>query len=182
VHARGYYGHIRHNVKAIYQKYLGWYDANPVNLDPLPPVEAGKKFVEYMGGADAILERATKDFAKGEFRFVAQASAIWYSPSPTISPPARCSRILSSNSAMPPKARPGATPICLARRNCGRACRRRRRGRRCRAKRWPPCAPNNYGTCSAFASMAEGEGKHIVLNWSFTDTGETFVLTLENAR
>ncbi|HEX9468727.1 MAG TPA: alkyl sulfatase dimerization domain-containing protein, partial [Bradyrhizobium sp.] len=72
-HGRGYYGHIRHNVKAIYQKYLGWYDANPVNLDPLPPVEGGKKYVEYMGGADAILARAAKDFAKGEFRFVAQA-------------------------------------------------------------------------------------------------------------
>src|SRR6266699_2549215 len=72
-HGRGYYGHIRHNVKAIYQKYLGWYDANPVNLDPLPPVESGKKYVEYMGGADAILARAAKDFAKGEFRFVAQA-------------------------------------------------------------------------------------------------------------
>src|ERR1700742_4130269 len=72
-HGRGYYGHIRHNVKAIYQKYLGWYDAKPVNLDPLPPVESGRKYVEYMGGADAILERAAKDFAKGEFRFVAQA-------------------------------------------------------------------------------------------------------------
>ena len=72
-HARGYYGHIRHNVKAIYQKYLGWYDANPVNLDPLPPVESGKKYVEYMGGAETILARAAKDFAKGEFRFVAQA-------------------------------------------------------------------------------------------------------------
>ena len=57
-HGRGYYGHIRHNVKAIYQKYLGWYDANPVNLDPLPPVESGKKYVEYMGGAEAILARA----------------------------------------------------------------------------------------------------------------------------
>ena len=72
-HGRGYYGHIRHNVKAIYQKYLGWYDANPVHLDPLPPVEAGKKYVEYMGGAAAILDRARKDFAKGEFRFVAEA-------------------------------------------------------------------------------------------------------------
>ena len=59
-HGRGYYGHIRHNVKAIYQKYLGWYDANPVNLDPLPPVESGKKYVEYMGGAEAILSRAAK--------------------------------------------------------------------------------------------------------------------------
>ena len=64
-HGRGYYGHIRHNVKAIYQKYLGWYDANPVNLDPLPPVEAGKKYVEYMGGADAILARAQKGFCQG---------------------------------------------------------------------------------------------------------------------
>ena len=72
-HARGYYGHIRHNVKAIYQKYLGWYDANPVNLDPLPPVQAGIKYVEYMGGSEAILARARTDFAKGEFRFVAQA-------------------------------------------------------------------------------------------------------------
>ena len=60
-------------MKAIYQKYLGWYDANPVNLDPLPPVESGKKYVEYMGGADAILDARGKDFAKGEFRFVAQA-------------------------------------------------------------------------------------------------------------
>jgi alkyl sulfatase BDS1-like metallo-beta-lactamase superfamily hydrolase len=69
---RGYYGHIRHNSKAIYQHYLGWYDANPANLDPLPPVETGRKMVEYMGGAEAILRRARADFAKGEFRFVAQ--------------------------------------------------------------------------------------------------------------
>ncbi|MGV2981508.1 alkyl/aryl-sulfatase [Camelimonas sp. ID_303_24] len=72
-HARGYYGHIRHNVKAIYQKYLGWYDANPATLDPLPPVESGRKFVEYMGGAEAILDKARRDFDRGEFRFVAQA-------------------------------------------------------------------------------------------------------------
>jgi hypothetical protein len=66
-HGRGYYGHIRHNVKAIYQKYLGWYDANPVNLDPLPPVEAGKKYVEYMGGADAILARARRISPRANF-------------------------------------------------------------------------------------------------------------------
>lgn len=69
---RGYYGHIRHNAKAIYQHYLGWYDANPANLDPMPPVETGRKLVEYMGGADAILDRSRADFAKGEYRFVAQ--------------------------------------------------------------------------------------------------------------
>ncbi len=69
---RGYYGHIRHNAKAIYQHYLGWYDANPANLDPLPPVATGLKMVEYMGGAEAILTRARADFDKGEYRFVAQ--------------------------------------------------------------------------------------------------------------
>ena len=71
-HARGYYGHIKHNVKAIYQRYLGWYDANPANLDVLPRVEAGKKYVEYMGGGGALLERAKADFEKGEYRFVVE--------------------------------------------------------------------------------------------------------------
>ncbi len=72
-HARGYYGTVSHNVKAIYQRYLGWYDANPANLNPLPPVERGRKYVEYMGGAGAAIERAREDFAKGEYRFVAEA-------------------------------------------------------------------------------------------------------------
>src|SRR5262249_26000834 len=72
-HARGYYGTVRHNAKAIYQRYLGWYDANPANLDPLPPVERGRKYVEYMGGAAAAIRRAREDFARGEYRFVAEA-------------------------------------------------------------------------------------------------------------
>ena len=71
-HTRGYYGHYRHNVKAIYQRALGWYDGNPAHLDPLPPVASGKKFVAYMGGADQVLAKARKDFAAGEFRFVAE--------------------------------------------------------------------------------------------------------------
>ena len=68
---RDYYGSVRHNVKAIYQKYLGWYDANPAHLDPLPPVEQAKKYIDYMGGADAVVARARKDFATGEYRWVA---------------------------------------------------------------------------------------------------------------
>jgi len=72
-HVRGYYGTISHNVKAIYQRYLGWYDANPANLHPLPPVERGRKYVEYMGGAEAAVRRARADFERGEYRFVAEA-------------------------------------------------------------------------------------------------------------
>jgi alkyl sulfatase BDS1-like metallo-beta-lactamase superfamily hydrolase len=69
---RSYYGTVSHNVKAVYQRYLSWYDGNPCNLHPLPPAPAAKKFVEYMGGATAVIARARADFAKGEFRWVAQ--------------------------------------------------------------------------------------------------------------
>jgi alkyl sulfatase BDS1-like metallo-beta-lactamase superfamily hydrolase len=72
-HVRGYYGTLSHNVKSVYQRYLGWYDANPAHLNPLPPVERGRKYVEYMGGAAAVIERAREDFARGEYRFVAEA-------------------------------------------------------------------------------------------------------------
>ena len=70
--ARGYYGSVNHNVKAVYQRYLSWYDGNPCNLHPLPPAPAARKFVEYMGGAAEVIRRARADFGKGEFRWVAQ--------------------------------------------------------------------------------------------------------------
>jgi alkyl sulfatase BDS1-like metallo-beta-lactamase superfamily hydrolase len=69
---RGYYGTVSHNSKAVFQRYLSWYDGNPANLSPLPPVKAARKYVGYMGGADAVLEKARADFAAGEFRWVAQ--------------------------------------------------------------------------------------------------------------
>ncbi|WP_250450845.1 alkyl sulfatase dimerization domain-containing protein [Caballeronia sp. ATUFL_M2_KS44] len=71
-HARGYYGTVSHNVKAIYQYYLSWYDGNPSNLHALPPEMSGPRYVEYMGGAQAMIERARKDYERGEYRWVAQ--------------------------------------------------------------------------------------------------------------
>jgi alkyl sulfatase BDS1-like metallo-beta-lactamase superfamily hydrolase len=70
---RGYYGSLKHNTRAVYQRYMGFYDANPTTLDQLPPEEAAKKYVEYMGGAAAILQKAKVDFDKGEYRWVAEA-------------------------------------------------------------------------------------------------------------
>ncbi len=69
---RGYYGSVNHNAKAVYNLYLGWFDGNPSTLHPLPPVESSVKYVEYMGGAGAVIERARADFAAGEYRWVAQ--------------------------------------------------------------------------------------------------------------
>lgn len=71
-YTRPYYGTLAHNAKAVYQKYLGWYDANPVNLNPLPPSDTAKKLVEYLGGTDAVLRKARKDFEKGDYQWVAQ--------------------------------------------------------------------------------------------------------------
>lgn len=71
-YTRGYYGTLSHNAKAVYQRYMGWYDANPVHLNPLTPADEGKKMVEYMGGADAALKRAEADMEKGEYQWVAQ--------------------------------------------------------------------------------------------------------------
>ena len=69
---RGYYGSVSHDVKAVYQKYLGWYDSNPANLNPLPPEESAKRYVEFMGGSKAVMKKAKEYYNKGEYRWVAE--------------------------------------------------------------------------------------------------------------
>ena len=71
-YTRPYYGTLAHNAKAVYQKYLGWYDANPVNLNPLPPSDTARKLVEYLGSTELVLCKAKKDYEKGEYQWVAQ--------------------------------------------------------------------------------------------------------------
>ncbi len=66
---RGYYGTYSHNSKAIYQRYLGWYDANPANLNPHPPAERAKLYVEAMGGADRVVAIARAAMASGDYRW-----------------------------------------------------------------------------------------------------------------
>lgn len=69
---RSYYGTISHNVKATYTRYLGWYDGNPANLEPMVPVESAKRYVDFMGGAENVLARARDSFEQGEYRWVAE--------------------------------------------------------------------------------------------------------------
>jgi alkyl sulfatase BDS1-like metallo-beta-lactamase superfamily hydrolase len=180
-HARGYYGHIRHNVKAIYQKYLGWYDANPVNLDPLPPVESGKKYVEYMGGAEAILTRAAKDFANGEFRFVAQAVSHLVFADPDN---AAARAMLADTFEQLGYAAESATW-----RNAYLFGAQELRLGMPKAPARPPMPRETlaalrtaqlWDVLGVRLNGPKAEGKQIVLNWTFTDTSETFVLTLEN--
>jgi alkyl sulfatase BDS1-like metallo-beta-lactamase superfamily hydrolase len=71
-HCREYYGSISHNVKAIYQRYMGWFDGNPAHLWEHPPVERARRYVEFMGGAEAVLEKARRSYEQGDYRWVAE--------------------------------------------------------------------------------------------------------------
>ncbi|QLE85346.1 MBL fold metallo-hydrolase [Shewanella sp. Scap07] len=70
--SRGYYGTAKHNAKAVYQAYLGWYDANPSHLDPLPATQSADKYVQLMGGADKVIAAATQAYQHGDYRWAAQ--------------------------------------------------------------------------------------------------------------
>lgn len=70
-HARGYYGSVSHNVKAIYQRYLGWFDGNPARLWPHPPKPLAERYVAAIGGVDRVVELAQQAYDDGDFRWAA---------------------------------------------------------------------------------------------------------------
>ncbi len=71
-HNRGYYGTMRHNSRAVYQGYLGWYDGNPANLNPLPPSETAKRYVELAGGQETLMQAAQTAFKAADYRWAAE--------------------------------------------------------------------------------------------------------------
>jgi len=180
-YARDYYGTVRHNAKAIYQKYLGWYDGNPAHLDPLPPSDAAKKYVEYIGGFDIALSKARADFDKGDYRWVAeianhlvfadpannearQLAADAYEQLGYLSEAAtwRNSYLFAAhelrNGVPQITARSGVAPDALA------------------------ALPLDtfFDLLAVRLNGLKSVGKSAVLNWVFTDTAQTYVLNLEN--
>lgn len=79
---RGYYGTLRHNSRAIYQRYFGWYDGVPANLDPLPRGEAAERYVALLGGVDAVVSAAQTAFSEGDYRWSAELAqhAVYTAP------------------------------------------------------------------------------------------------------
>ncbi|MDR3597390.1 alkyl sulfatase dimerization domain-containing protein [Clostridium sp.] len=69
-----FYGTVNHNAKAVYQRYMGWYDSNPVDLNKLLPQDSAKKYVEYMGGEDRVLRKAKESFENEEYQWVAEVT------------------------------------------------------------------------------------------------------------
>ncbi|GAA4873222.1 alkyl/aryl-sulfatase [Saccharopolyspora cebuensis] len=71
-HVGGYYGSLSHNSKAVYQRYMGWFDGNPAHLWQLPPAESAQRYVDFMGGADRVVAKAEDSFEAGDLRWVAE--------------------------------------------------------------------------------------------------------------
>lgn len=181
-HTRGYYGSLRHNVKAIYQHYIGWYDGVPAHLNPLPPAETGTKMLEYMGGADAIVTKARADFDKGEYRWVAQVlnHAVFAEPQhqdardlladayEQLGYLAECATWRNSYLFGAQELRSGILPL-------------------------PNSAAASAATLAALTTAqvfdllgvrlngGRANGMRIILNITFTDTGEKAVLNLQNS-
>lgn len=177
-----YYGTLSHNVKAIYQRYIGWFDGNPANLHALPPEDAAVKFVEYMGGADAILAKAREDYARGDYRWVAQVlSHVVFA-----NPDNMEARQLQADAFE----QLGYQAEGLWRNWYLMGAYELRNGL--------PERPNTGGSASPDTLKAmpvpllfdywgvrlnadKADGKHIVINWNFTDTAESYTLNLSNA-
>jgi alkyl sulfatase BDS1-like metallo-beta-lactamase superfamily hydrolase len=179
---RGYYGTVRHNAKAIYQRYLGWYDGNPADLDPLPPVEAAKKYVAYMGGAEAVLRLAREDFSKGEYRFVAEiANKLVFAD-----PANREARDLAADAYE----QLGYLAESSTWRNAYLYGAYELRHGVVKAGRGPALNPEtvrSIPTATLFDLLGvqldgqRADGRRIVINWNFTDSQTSFALTLEHA-
>jgi alkyl sulfatase BDS1-like metallo-beta-lactamase superfamily hydrolase len=179
---RGYYGTVRHNAKAIYQKYLGWYDDNPANLDPLPPIEGAKKYVAYMGGADAVIRRAREDFKNGEYRFVAEVANKLVFADPTNQE----ARDLAADAYE----QLGYLAESATWRNAYLYAAFELRHGTAKISRGATLNPETvksiptemlFDLLGVQLNGPKADGRHIVVNWNFTDGKTSFVLTLQHS-
>ncbi len=179
---RGYYGTVKHNARAVYQAYFGWFDGNPAHLDPLPPEEEGRRWVELLGGSEAALDRARELFRAGEHRFAATLlnHIVFADPDHAAAREllARTYEELGYRAESGPwrdvyltgarELRRGPTPS---------------RARLASSRDLLRQIPLGQ-FFDALATRVDGpaaDGKHLRIALSFTDAGETWVLELKNA-
>jgi alkyl sulfatase BDS1-like metallo-beta-lactamase superfamily hydrolase len=179
--SRGYYGTLSHNAKAVYQFYLGWYDANPADLNPLPRAEMAKKQLDYMGGADAVLKRARDDFAAGQYRWVASVMSQLVFADPAN----KAARDLGADALE----QLGYQSEAATWRNAyllGAAELRNgvpaQRGDGANAELLKGVSIDlAFDFLGVRLNAGKAEGKHIVVNWTFTDLNQSYAMNLENS-
>jgi alkyl sulfatase BDS1-like metallo-beta-lactamase superfamily hydrolase len=179
--AHGLYGSVSHDVKAVYQRYLGWYDANPAHLNPLPPVAGARKTVEYMGGAGAVLARAEADYAQGHYRWVLQVLNEVVQADPANGPARELAARAAEQLGYQAESATWRNAYLLA---------------AAELRSGPPAPrPPLFGADVLKALSLDhifdylgvrlngpkAEGKRARINWQFTDSGQNYLLNLENS-
>jgi alkyl sulfatase BDS1-like metallo-beta-lactamase superfamily hydrolase len=180
-YCRDYYGTVNHNVKAVYVKYLGWFDGNPAHLHPLPPVEASKRYVEFMGGPAAVIERAHKYYDKGEYRWVAEVlNHVVFAD-----PDNQAARELQAKTLEQLGYQAESGPW----RNFYLTGAQELRHGLAKVGSGTTASPDTiramplglfFDYLGVRLNGPKAAGKTITINWDFTDTGEHYVLALEN--
>jgi alkyl sulfatase BDS1-like metallo-beta-lactamase superfamily hydrolase len=179
---RDYYGTVRHNAKAVYQMYFGWFDGNPANLDPLPPAEAAARYVEAMGGAAEALRKTREAVERGDYRWAAMLGnhLVFADPGNAEAREALASAYdqLGYQAESGPwrdfylsgaaDLRHGVTTPPL---NIASAAELLRH----------LSAERFFDSMASRLDGPKADGKTMVLNFTFTDLGENHVVTLENA-
>jgi len=179
--SRGYYGTLSHNAKAVYQFYLGWYDGNPADLNPLPRAEQAKKQVAYMGGAAMVLQRAREDYQAGQYRWVASVMSQLVFADPAN----KEARALGADALE----QLGYQSEAATWRNAYLLGAQELRNGAPKATASTANADLLKGVSIDLAfdflgvrlNAAKAEGKHIVVNWTFSDLKQTYVMNLENS-
>src|SRR5262245_15916771 len=177
---RGYYGTLKHNAKAVYQFYFGWFDGNPANLDPLPPKALGEHYVAALGGPEQVLKLAQTAYDAGDYRWAATLLAHLVFAQPDDK--GALGLLAQTYDQLGYRAESGPWRDFYL---TGAS----------ELRRGPP-SPSGGGPGSMVASIPiesvltmmatridakEAEGKHLTINVSFTDLDRTFVLELVNS-
>ena len=178
---RGYYGTLKHNSRAVYQRYMGWYDGNPSDLDDLPPSRRRKKYVEYMGGEDAVLEKAKKDFDNGEYRWTAMVLKHVVFANPDNADAKNLLADTYEQMGYQAESGPWRRCTCRAPPNCATAypnCRRHNTASPDTIKAMPPEMLFDY--LAVRLNGQKAAGKNSTLNVNFNDLKKAYGLTVEN--
>jgi alkyl sulfatase BDS1-like metallo-beta-lactamase superfamily hydrolase len=179
---RGYYGTVSHNVRAIYQRYLGFFDGNPAHLDPHPPQEAAQRYVHLAGGIDALIANARAAYAQGDYRWVAElcSHAVFAEPHNESARELHAEALEQLGYQSESAVWRNLYLVGAHELRCG-----------------PPPAPKGRRVASADVARAlsieqlwdamgarldgpRAWGLQIVLAWHFTDVGERWSVTVEN--
>ena len=119
---RGYYGTLRHNSRAVYQRYMGWYNGNPSDLNNLPPEMVAPRYVKAMGGEAEVIRKGQEAFEQNDYRWVAEVMKHVVFANPKASRPRTCWPTPTSSSATRPSPVRGARSTCRARSSCAMVC------------------------------------------------------------